>query len=119
MVLEAEAANIVKLVEEGERKAEIERQEQEARHQEWLREKEIQRRERALQESRKELFEIIDVWAEVNKIVGFFSDAELKAAHLSDEEKAVMLERLDRARKIVGENDALELFRLWKAPEER
>jgi hypothetical protein len=118
-VLEAEAAIIVKLVEEGERKAEIERQEQEARHQEWLREKEIQRRERALQESRKELFEIIDVWAEVNKIVGFFSDAELKAAHLSDEEKVVLLERLDRARKIVGENDALELFRLWKMPEER
>jgi len=118
-VLEAEAAIIVKLVEEGERKAEIERQQREARHQEWLREEEIKRRQRALKDSREEILDIIEVWAEAKRVEEFFADIEQRAENLNGDEKEIVLERLKLARKMVGDIDALRRFRSWKAPDER
>ena len=94
--LEIAAATIAELVDEAERKAEIERQERakqrEIERLEWEAEKarraieEAERRRiQAQKDSRQELASIIDTWAEAKSIEEFFADAELRAAELSDE----------------------------------
>ncbi|WP_298437807.1 hypothetical protein [Geobacter sp.] len=114
-----EAATIAGLVEEGERKAEIERQEWEAKQIVWRREEEERRRIKATKDSREELSEIIKAWAKAKGIEEFFADVERRAADLDDEEKAMVLERLKLARKMVDTTDALQWLRSWKAPDER
>jgi len=117
--LKREAATIAQLVEEGERKAEIERKEWEARQIIWRREEEERRRLKAEQDSREELLEIIEAWAEAKRLEDFFTDAELRAAELGDEEKKMIQERLHLAREMIGGTDALQWFRSWKSPDER
>lgn len=117
--LKREAATIAQLVEEGERKAEIERKEWEDRQIVWRREEEERRRIKAEKDSREELFEIIEAWAEAKRLEEFFADAELRVADLGDEEKIMLQERLKLAREMIGGTDALQWFRSWKAPHER
>jgi len=117
--LEREAATIAKLVEEAERQAELERQQWEAQKQRWLREEAERRRAEAIKASREQLFAVIEAWTLAKRIEGFFEDAGLRAAKLDDEEHAVVVERLKRARDLLGGIDALQRFRSWKTPEER
>jgi hypothetical protein len=117
--LEAETATIARLVEEGERKAEIERQKREAEHLEWLREREEQRRIQAKKESREELLNIVDAWTLAKRIEDFFADAERRAGELGNDEKKMILERLKLGREVLGGTDALRRFRSWRAPDER
>lgn len=117
--LESEAVKLARLVEEGERKAEIERQQWEARQREREREEAVQRRIRAKEESREQLLNIIDSWAEARRIEDFFADAERRAGDLPNDEKLVILERLRLAREFIGGTDALKRFKSWKAPDER
>jgi len=117
--LKREAATIVQLVEEGERKAKIERQEWEAKQVIWRREEEERRRVKAIKDSREELSEIIKAWAKAKRIEDFFTDVERRAANLEEDQKAAVLERLALARKMVDTTDALRWLAAWKAPEER
>ncbi len=117
--LKREAATIAQLVEEGERKAEIERQQWEAERLVWEREEAERRRIKAKKDSREELANIIQAWAEVKRIEEFFADAERRAMELSEDEKEIVLERLKLAREMVGGTDALEWLRTWRAPDER
>jgi hypothetical protein len=128
--LEAASASIAKLVVEAERKAEIQRQQHEQQReierQRWEAEKAEraraeakQRRIKAEQDSRKELHEIIEAWAEAKRIEDFFADAERRAAELGDDEKVLVLERLKLAREMVEITDALQWLRSWRAPDER
>ena len=117
--LERSAVEIARLVEEGERRAELERQR-------WEKENELRRQEeakrraiKAHQESREEILHIIEAWAKANHLEQFFRDAESRAAALGQEESSRLLERLKLARKMVGSIDALEHFLAWKAPDER
>ena len=52
------------------------------------------------------------------QIEGFFEDAERRAAGLSEEERDALLDRLHRARALLGGVDALQRFLGWKEPEE-
>ena len=117
--LERAAVDIARLVEEGERQAAIERQQWEARQEQWRREESERRAIEALKKSRAELFHIIDMWAESNRIEQFFQDAAQRAANLSDDKKLKILERLKIARELVGSIDALEHFMKWRSPDER
>ncbi len=67
----------------------------------------------------KELLQVIDAWAEAKRLEAFFADAEHRAQDLPDEERERTIERLRRARVLVGSTDALERFDAWRAPEER
>ena len=58
--LERATVNIARLVEEGERQAEIERQRWEAQQERWRKEEAERRAAEALKESKSELFQIID-----------------------------------------------------------
>jgi hypothetical protein len=117
--LKREAATIAELVEEGERKAEIERQEWEAKQIIWRREEEERRRIKAIKDSREELSEIIKAWAKAKRIEDFFDDVERRAASLEEKQKAAVLERLALARRMIDSTDALEWLAAWKTPEER
>jgi len=117
--LEAEAATIAALVAEGERQAEIERRQWEAQQAKWLAEEAERRRVQNIKESREQLFAIIETWGVAKQIEGFFEDAERRATGLGESEKNEILERLRRARELLGGVDALQRFRAWRAPDER
>jgi hypothetical protein len=117
--LEQAAIQIAGLVEEGERQAQIEHEKWEAQHAQWLRAEAERLAAKALKDSKEDIYRIIDRWAEVNRIEQFFSDAERRAADLEDEERIRLLDRLKRARELIGSADALEHFMIWKTPEER
>jgi len=117
--LEAEAATISRLVEEGERQAEIQRREWEAQQERWRREEAERRRVQNIKESREQLFGLIEAWGLAKRIEGFFEDAERRATSLGEEDREALLDRLHRARALLGGVDALQRFLNWKAPEER
>lgn len=117
--LEKATVEIARLVEEGERQAEIERQRWEAQREQWRREEEARRAAEALKDSKEELLQIIDAWAEAKRLEAFFADAERRAQDLPDEERERTIERLRGARVLIGSTDALERFDTWRAPEER
>jgi hypothetical protein len=62
---------------------------------------------------------IIDDWPEAKGLEEFFADAERRAQDLPDEQPERKIERLRRARALIGSTDALERFNAWRAPEER
>ncbi len=68
---------------------------------------------------RRDLNHIIDQWAESNRIKQFFSDVERQAAMLEENERANLLDRLQRAPELIGSVDALSNFVAWKLPDER
>ena len=111
--------DIVRLVEEGERQAELERQRWAAQMEQCEREEAERRAAKALKESKEELFEIIETWVASKRLEEFFADAEHKLKNLAEGERTRSMERLRRARKLIGSTDALERFQSWKAPEER
>ena len=117
--LEKATVEIARLVEEGERQAEIERQRLEAQQERWRREEEARRAAKALKDSKEELLQVIDTWAEAKRLEAFFADAERRAQDLPDEERERTIERLRRARALIGSTDALARFDAWRAPEER
>lgn len=117
--LEKATVEIARLVEEGERQAEIERQRWEAQCEHWRREKEARRAAKALKDIKEELRQIIDAWAAAKRLEAFFADAERRARDLPDELKERTIEQLRQARSLVGSIDALERFDAWRAPDER
>ncbi len=117
--LERAAVIIARLAEEGERQAELEHRRWEAQQEEWRREEAKRKAEKALKDSREDLFRIISGWAESNRIEQFFLDAEGRAATLNDSERLKIMERLKRARLLIGGTDALEHFMTWRSPDER
>ncbi|MGE0371005.1 MAG: hypothetical protein AB7Q01_03855 [Gammaproteobacteria bacterium] len=117
--LEKATIDIARLVEEGERQAEIERQRWEAQRDQWRREEEARRAAKALKDSKEELLQIIDAFAEAKRLEAFFTDAERRAQDLPDEQRERTKARLRRARALIGSTDALERFGAWREPEER
>jgi hypothetical protein len=117
LALHAETISL--LVEEAERKAEIERQRWEEERERWRREEEERRKEKAIKDSREELFEVIERWAEVKRINGFFQEVESLAQNLEPEQKSEINQRLEKARELIGELDAIECLTSWRAPDER
>jgi len=110
---------VARLVEEGERQAELERQRWAAQMEQWEREEAERRAAKAHKESKEELLEIIEMWATSKRLEEFFADAEHKLKNLPEGKRMRTMERLRRARKLIGSTDALERFQSWKAPEER
>jgi hypothetical protein len=117
--LEKASEIIARLVEEGERQAEIEHQKWEVQRQQWLKEEAELKAAKALKESREELLQIIKAWGEATRIDNFFQDAEKRASSLSDDQKVKMLERLRLAREMIGSVDALDYFLACRSPAER
>jgi hypothetical protein len=117
--LEKATVDVAQLVEEGERQAEVERQQWEEQQAKWRREEAERKAAKDLKDSKEELLHIIDRWAEAKRLEQFFADAESRAAGLEADGRSRILDRLKRARQLIGSVDALERFRSWKSTEER
>lgn len=117
--LEKATAEVARLVEEGERQAELERQRWEAQMEQWRREEAERRAAKAVKDSKDELLEVVESWAAAKRLEELFNDAEHRAASLSGEQREGTLERLRRARALIGSTDVLQRFRSWRTPEER
>ncbi|MGB5472429.1 MAG: hypothetical protein WBQ78_03000 [Gammaproteobacteria bacterium] len=111
--------DIARLVEEGEREAERERQRWAAQMEQWHREEAERRAAKALKDSKEELLEIIETWATSKQLEAFFADAERRLEDLPKDQREHTMERLRRARKLIGSIDTLDRLQSWKAPEER
>lgn len=115
----AAAPLVAQRVEQGELAEQVRRREQEAQWQRHLAERERQRLEQARQDARDELLQIITSWGEAQRIHSFFAAAMAQARQRNDDARDVLLERLDRARSLIGEPDPLAALLGWKTPEER
>lgn len=88
----------------------------EAQREQWRREEEARRAAKALKDSNEELLQVIDL------VGGEATRGVLRrrpTQDLPDEQRERTIERLRRARSLIGSADALERFRAWRAPEER
>ena len=117
--LEREVPNILRQIKKAKHEQELALKRWEAEERERKRREEERRRRQMVKESREELFQIIEAWGEATRVEGFFSDAETRAAALTDDQQKGLLERLARARELLGGVDALQRFAAWRAPDER
>ena len=111
--------DIVRLRDEAEKRAEVERQRWEVERRDRERQERARRRATALNESRQQLFQIVEAWGVAKRLEAFFEDAERRAVQMESDQRADMLTRLERARKLLGGVDALRHFESWKTPEQR
>jgi len=112
------AYDMAKQVQKEEQEPEIRRKKYESWREEQRIRKEKERKEKALEDSTNELYNIIKMWAEAKRTEDFFKDAELRAEDLNNQERDVVLERLKQARKLLGTTNALDRFSKWKSPDE-
>lgn len=77
------------------------------------------RQEKLCQESRQELLAAIASWSEVQRIGAYFAEVERAAEHLDDGSRQQLLERLSRAKALVGDVDPLAALTRWRSPDER
>jgi hypothetical protein len=118
--LAREAPTLLRLIEEGKRKADLDYQEREEQWRRWQEEEAETKRLKAIDESRADLLAIVATWASANRIERFFRDAARRAEACDHAgEKAAILEQLRRGRHLLGSVDALEHFRSWRTPDER
>ena len=117
--LEQQASQIVGLVNEEARLAEIQRQKRELEWQRWQIEEAERKRVRDIKESKADLLGIIDAWAEAKRIESFFEEVESRTSTFNQEEPGAILKRLAEARELLGAIDALERLKAWKTPRER
>ncbi len=116
--LVAATPEIVKLIEEGERQAAIERQRWEEDCKRREHEEAEKRAADALEKSKQQLLEFINSWAEARRINAFIDDvaAALSAADPNTRQK--LEGRLDRARSVIGEVNPLLHLQEWQSPED-
>jgi hypothetical protein len=114
--LERAAPEITKLFEEGDRRDREEKQQIREQLRAIKREEAERGRTQALEKGRDELLGIIEEWGLAKRIEAFFEDAEYRAKTMDRKERAVILERIQRARELVGPLDALQRFRSWSLP---
>lgn len=112
----AEAPGLAKKVEVERGRAELERQKHQLQMAEWQRKEEEKRRLRVIQDSRDQLEAVIQTWAKVNSIQAFFDDIGRSAHKLGDDERKAVIERLAKAKELIGDLDALKHFNGWEPP---
>lgn len=99
--------------EEAKRKREWEEQETQYKLQE-----EKDNREKSLKQSNELLQQVIGKWAYAKSIETFFQEVEEEISRENPIKRAELNNRLDLARKVLSEVNALEDFAEWKSPDE-
>ena len=127
--LAREAPGLAERVAEAERQAELERRRWEEQHRRWEAEERERRRlqdaaerERrrlqAIKDSRDQLLAAIESFRFAQAYESFFADVERRAAELDDAARGEIVEKVHKARALLGGVDALERFAHWMPPEE-
>ncbi len=113
----AEAPLLAAKVEIQRVRNEQERQRHKLEMEEWRRKEDEKRRLKAIQDSRDRLESVIQTWVKVNSIRVFFEDIAQKAELLESGERQAVLDRLAKAKDLIGDFDALKHFEGWDPPE--
>lgn len=109
---------IIVMVEEARRQAEIRHQEFLAAEDRRKRQEDRRRIEESTKVSREALGQVIERWADRMAVERFLDELARSIERLPGEERAAMVERLKLAREFMGTVDPLEFFRCWKTPRE-
>ena len=92
--LEKVTVEVARRVEEGERKAELESKRWAAKMERWHCEEAEIRAEKVLEDSKKDLLEIIEMWAISKRLEAFFADAERRLEDLPEIEREHAMENV-------------------------
>lgn len=76
------------------------------------------RRAAAVKASREDLLSFMKEWAAAREIQNFLLEVERCLTGLNDQDRAKGLERLQMARDLLGDVDALSLLWSWRSPDE-
>jgi len=117
--LQAATADIARRKEEADRKAEAEQREWDRKRELERQEAERARRVKARQDARQDLLSAIAAWEQVRSIQSWLQSAERELELLPEADRKSLRAKLVEARELVGNVDALEKLRQWKAPQER
>lgn len=117
--LEGAAVELVGMMEEADRQAEMERQKWLAEQEKWRRDEDRRRVEQSVRESSEHVGEVIQQWSKVTSVERFLSGVAERAEELSGPEREAVLKRLALAREFLGSQDPLDFFLSWKTPGER
>ncbi|MFN3070394.1 hypothetical protein ACKWMY_20085 [Serratia sp. J2] len=110
---------ISKQLEEARIEAEEWRIQYERKHAIYLEKKRIEQEEEAYSASRTELKSIMAQWNEDKRLEQFFDQAESDAATFDEQQKVMVMERLQLARQFLSDDTAVERLLKWKTPKER
>lgn len=117
--LEKVVVKLSQIVEEGRRKDELEYQRFEEMTARWKRETEEKRLSKARNDSKDELLQIIKAWVEAKNLDEFIFEIEQILKKSPEDDRKKLLDRIIRARELMGNTNALDRFLTWKSPEER
>ena len=128
--LKRQASILVPQIREAMEKARIEAEKREAEHQAWLRRRAIEEEERrkaaeaqaraqAVSDSKQELLGLIQKWDQAKRVREFLADLEGAVSAVAEPERGPLLERIRKAKNLLGEFDVLGSIQKWKTPEER
>ncbi len=117
--LETVAPELTKRILEAQEAAAAQRREWEAQRERERIEAESKRVAQARLDARADLFTAIAGWDEARRMHAYFDAATADAHRLDVSGRAAVLERIEKARELIGPLDALEALRNWKAPDER
>lgn len=117
--LEAAAPVLANQVAEAEARAEAQRREweEESRRRREEEQRRIQAKRR--QDAKDDLLTAIDAWERARRVQEWLALVEREAQDLADADRQQVLARLQEAKALVGDSDALALLKRWKAPSER
>jgi hypothetical protein len=117
--IKSSTEELVNMIKEAERQAELQRQKWAAEHERWKQEEDRRQVAQSIKESREQLDRVIQEWARVMSLEQFFEGVQSRAQNLPEEQQQEVLKRLKLARDFVGTQDPLDFFRSWKTPVER
>ena len=106
-------------VKKAKEEAEMAHKQWEEQSRKWKIEEIRRQQEKAFKESHEELLQLIDKWGEIKRIESFFKEIEVAAAVLPEEAQSEALERITKARELVGYPNALQGLFQWQSPEEK
>ena len=75
--------------------------------------------QQSIRDSQAHLDQIIQDWSKVMNVEQFLKGVEDRASMLPDDERLVVLRRLELAREFLGTQSPLGFFISWKTPSER
>ena len=116
--IRAAVPEVVALVEEARRQAEIRHQEYLAAEDRRKRQEDRRRIEESTKQSQEALGQVIERWADRMAVERFLDELSRSIDQLPEEEQAGMAERLNLAKEFMGTVDPLDFFRGWKTPRE-
>jgi hypothetical protein len=112
------APTIRELVAEAQRQADIEAERRAEQHRGSLKAEGVRQRAEAQKASHAGLLSVIEEWGRVRNIQAFLAEVERQCEKCLPEERPSVMDRLERARGMIGATNALEHLLAWKTPRE-